>query len=273
MKSIRTKTTLLTVIAIIVAMGIAMFLGVHAIRKLGNTDTDQMLYLLCETGQKNLDYYFSSVEQSVEMVYSYAEEDLQSIETPSSEGLAAHVENVRSMFEKAVSQTNGVLTYYYRIDPDLSHAVKGFWYTNLDGEGFTEHEVTDITLYDTNDTDNLVWFTVPKATGSSIWLPPYITDNLDKRVISYNVPIYWNGLFIGVIGIEIDYSTMADQVDNITLYENGYAFINDDEGKIIYHPHMDVYEQDAENQRENPAGLVSEDTYYRYTYDGIERFV
>ena len=150
------------------------------------------------------------------------------------------MDRVNDIFQKLAYNTNGVLTYYYRIDPEVSKNVKGFWYVNTDDNGFQEHEVTDITEYDTNDTSSLVWFTVPKATGEGVWLPPYITENLDARVISYNVPVYHNGQFIGVIGIEIDYSTMAEVVNHITLYDNGYAFLNDDEGNIIYHPQMDV---------------------------------
>ena len=38
--------------------------------------------------------------------------------------------------------------------------------------------------------------------------------------------MYLDDRFIGVIGIEMDYSFMTEQVDNITLYDNGYAFVN-----------------------------------------------
>lgn len=113
MNSIRTKTTLLSVCAIVLAMSIALFLGVIAIRDIGNASAERILLLLCQSAGRNLDSYFGSVE----------------------------------------------------------------------------HQVTDITLYDTEDTSQLVWYTVPKATGEAVWLPPYITDNLDVRVLSYNVPI------------------------------------------------------------------------------------
>ncbi len=99
----------------------------------------------------------------------------------------------------------------------MSATVPGFWYTNLDGKDFTEHPVTDISRYDTEDTSQLVWFTVPKKTGSPIWLSPYITDNLDVRVLSFNYPVTYRGRFIGVIGIEIDHTTMAEQVESIRL--------------------------------------------------------
>lgn len=270
MTSIRTKTTLLTICEIVITITVATLLGITAIRNIGNNSSDRMLRLLCESGEKNLDYYFESVEQSVEMVSAYVESDLAGLTAKQlEEYLPEHLENVKDIFIKMIYQTNGVLTYYYRIDPAFTKNAKGFWFVNLDGEAFIEHEVTDITLYDVEDTSALVWFTVPRSTGKSIWLPPYITDNLDVRVISYNTPIYLKDIFIGVIGIEIDYSTMAEQVDHITLYENGYAFINDSEGTIIYHPKMDVTTM-AEHPKV-PKGLLSNDAYIRYKFDGVEK--
>ena len=185
------------------------------------------------------------------------------------EDLQAHTDRVSDVFQKLAYNTTGVLTYYYRIDPEVSRNVKGFWYINTDNNGFREHEVTDITDYDTNDTSALVWLTVPKATGEGVWLPPYITENLCARVISYNVPIYHDRQFIGVIGIEIDYSTMAEVVNHITLYDNGYAFLNDAEGNIIYHPKMDV--TTMATMPKVPSGLLSNDKYIRYSYDGVEK--
>ena len=271
MKSIRTKTTFLTVILVIAAVIITTILGVTAVRNVGRSSSEQILQLLCETGEKNLDAYFTDIEQSVELVSTFADEDLATIEEPDAKHLQEHMERVSSLFEKTAYNTLGVLTYYYRVDPEFTEDVDGFWYVNLDGDGFVEHEVTDITQYDTDDTSSLVWFTVPKSTGSSIWLPPYITENLDTRVLSYNVPIYWNDRFFGVIGIELDYSTMANEVDHITLFDNGYAFINDDEGNIVYHPYMETTELSGANKPVVPDGLLTADPIFRYTYDGIEK--
>lgn len=269
--SIRTKITMLTVSAIVIAMTMATLVGSLAIRNLGNSDSNQLLLLLCETGQKNLDYYFSSVENSVELVSTYAEEDLEGLSTLDAKAFQDHVDRVSAIFDKTARSTNGAITYYYRIDPEVSDTVEGFWYTDLDGEGYKEHQVTDITLYDTSDTSNLVWFTVPKDKDEPVWQSPYVTDNLDVRVISYNVPIYWHGEFVGVVGMEIDYSVMAEQVDSITLYENGYAFINDAEGNLVYHPYIDVSSLDAKSVPKVPEGLMDEETLVRYTFEGVNK--
>lgn len=268
MRSIRTRMTLLTVCMIVITVTSMALLSVFFIRNTEKQKSNQLLLLLCETGERNLDYYFNSVQKSVSKVASFVESDMDGLED---EQLARHMERVRKQFDVMASKTNGVLTYYYRIDPEVSKSVKGFWYTNLDGEGFVEHEVTDISRYDTKDTSKLVWFTVPKYEGEPVWLSPYMTDNLDKRVISYNVPIYWRGEFVGVVGIEIDYSTMAEQVESIRLYNNGYAFLSDAEGRLFFHPRIDVSKYPEGEAPVLPIEATNKSTFVQYTYDGVEK--
>ena len=268
MRSLRTRITLMTVCVVALVLSVVTFTSVLFIRNNERRKSDQLLLLLCETGEKNLDYYFNSVQKSVAKVASFAEADIDGLET---EQLETHMEHVNRYFDEMAHKTNGVLTYYYRIDPAVSDSVKGFWYTNISGDGFVEHKVTDITQYDTADTTKLVWFTVPKYEGKAIWLPPYITDNLNKRVISYNVPIYHMQEFIGVVGIEIDYTTMAEQVDSIRLYSNGYAFLSDAEGNLFYHPRVDVTKLKEGEFPQIPEGLISEGTFFRYSYEGVEK--
>ena len=267
--SIRSKITTLTIYAVVITMVIVTVIAVTSVKKIGDESAEKILTLMSETGQKNLDSYFESVEKSVEFVSAYAEADLMNL---SDDDLTSHVERVESVFNKVASRTEGALTYYYRIDPEITDKVDGFWYVDSGGEeGFERHEVTDISGYDTSDTSNIVWFTVPKNTGEPIWLPPYVTENLDVRVISYNVPIYWDETFVGVIGIEINYQTMATQVDNIKLYDNGYAFINDSEGNLIYHPYIDITTMSDDEKPKTPDGLVSESTIVKYSFDGVSK--
>lgn len=265
MPSIKSKMTTMMIYVIVIAMAISAFLSVAALRSVGSRDADQLLLLMCETGQKNMDNYFKSVEQSVAMLSAYVESDLDGLDD---EKLQAHLSRVVPIFDKVISKTNGVLTYYYRIDPSISQNAKGFWYVIYD-EGIVSHDVTDITRYDTKDTTKLVWFTLPKAAGKPVWTKPYITENLGARVISYNTPIFHNGEFVGVIGIELDYSLMAKLVNNMTVCENGYAFLNDSDGTIIYHPRMDITAMTEHPQV--PSGLISNEKFIHYNFEGVEK--
>ena len=265
MKSIRGRITLLTALTAVASLVSATIVGIVLIRNLGKSDSEKMLSLLCETGEKNLDSYFNDVENSVETVSKFAQEDLNKIEPAQ---LDDHMDRVSSLFENVAINTSGVLTYYYRVEPENTN--DGFWYIKTD-EGFVSHEVTKLDEYDLNDTSSIVWYTVPRTTKKSIWLPPYITENLGARVFSYNVPIMRNNVFFGVIGIEIDYKTVAEQVNNIKLFDNGYAFINDNEGNIVYHPRIDVTALTDENKPKVPNGLLSEEKYVFYNYEGQDK--
>ena len=79
MNSIRTKFTFLTLSAIIVALGIATYIGVYSIKTLGKSDADQMLQLKCTTGAMNLEAYFDGVERSVETVSTLVQDNFENM--------------------------------------------------------------------------------------------------------------------------------------------------------------------------------------------------
>ena len=109
LRSLKTRITLLTVCVIIITVASMGLLSVFFIRSTEQQQSNQLLLLLCETGEKNLDYYFNSVQKSVSKVASYVESDLDGLE----EGqLQAHLDRVSDIFWKLTYKTNGVLTYY-----------------------------------------------------------------------------------------------------------------------------------------------------------------
>ena len=80
MHSLRTRITLLTVCMIIIAVIVVTLLSVLFIQNNEHRQSDQLLLLMCETGERNLDYYFDSVQKSVSKVSSFAEKDLEGLE-------------------------------------------------------------------------------------------------------------------------------------------------------------------------------------------------
>ena len=268
MRSIRTKITLLTAAVVVVTLGIATAIGVSSIKNLGRSDADQMLHLTATTGAMGLEVYFDSVEHSVETVAMLVQDSFEGMPF---KDLESQVERARNLFGRIAYNTNGVLTYYFRIDPELSDTVKGFWYVHQDGGNFEEHEVTDISQYDTGDTSSLIWFTVPKSTGEGVWLPPYYTENLGARVVSYNVPVYWENKFVGVIGIEIDYEMLAQEVEHIKIFDTGYAFILDEDSNVVYHPQLDSTQLNLETTAIDDPDEQIGSNHVKYNYGGVEK--
>ena len=64
---------------------------------------------------------------------------------------------------------------------------------------------------------------------------------------------------------------MAEQVDSIRLFDNGYAFLSDAEGNLFYHPRIDVTEFTEETTPVTPEGVLGESTFVKYTFEGIKK--
>ena len=104
MHSLRTKTTLLTLCGIIIAVIVVTLLSVLFIVNTEHHKSDQLLLLLCETGEKNLNYYFDGVEDSIDKVAKYAEDNLDGLETKQ---LERHVKDVEKVFDLTANRTSG----------------------------------------------------------------------------------------------------------------------------------------------------------------------
>ena len=279
-KTIRLRIAVLNAIAVSACILITSIIGSISIANQGHESSERALSLLCEIGQDNINNYFKSVEQSVDIVSGLIDENLDSIDDSEFDTkFANHIAQSRSAFLEIADHTNGVLTFYYRIDPEIAATTHedGFWYTNLDGQGFIEHEVTDI-----SDSHNeCPWFWIPKETGNPVWLTPYDTDSLQGvTVISYNAPVYRSSggenTFIGVVGIEISYHTLGEQIKNIKVHRTGFAYIVDNkDGSIIYHPHLDILSMPVEERPSIPEGFVKaikgDKHHIEYTFQGVQK--
>lgn len=275
MRSIRTKITLISTISIVLAIFVTTLVSCIYLSNFGHESVEQSLALSCEDGKNNLNYYFKSVEQSVNTVSKLIDADLDDIDDAHyNEQFTAHMAEARTIFNAAAKNTNGVFTYYYRIDPSISDITneKGFWYVDLDGKGFVEHEVTDIS----DDQNECVWFYEPKKSGQPLWLEPYVTDNLDEIVISYNVPVYRHSSFVGVVGIEISYHTLGAQIRDIKVLKSGFAYIIENkQGSIIYHPYIDILSMSESERPSIPSGFLDSflknEHHMAYQFQGVNK--
>ena len=69
-----------------------------------------------------------------------------------------------------------------------------------------------------------------------MWMEPYLNENINVYMISYVVPLYAsNGTSIGIVGMDIDFSTLTDEVDGISIYDTGYAFLTNADGVLMHH--------------------------------------
>ena len=172
MHSIRFKLSAITLAAILVSILTVVLTVVFTVRDESDRSATENLTLLCENQRQLLDDYFDSIEQSVEMAANITVDSLDSValveggvageyarkhgQTPEQAKaldayLAAHCEEVQEAFGSVANHTNGVVTYYYCISPDISNNEHGFFYSKVGKTGFEEQEPLDARKLDPKD--------------------------------------------------------------------------------------------------------------------------
>ncbi len=304
MHSIRTKLTALTIAALLVSLLSIGSMGIFAVRSQGERYTAQTMNLICDNCRASLDEYLNSVEQSVDMVTRYIGETLDSMDLvdggvigASGSGdslpgrdwaserqrqldarLNTHVENVRTVFRSVANHTHGVITYYYRINPEVSRDVEGFLYSQIGQAQFSEVPMTDLLLYSPDDVEHVGWYYIPIQRGRPSWIGPYQNDNLGVRMVSYVTPIYKAGTFVGVVGMDIDYDTLVNQINSVRILDSGYIILADEDGNVVYHPELSLGDSIAGDGLEltdvlSRFGAAKESgaNPIRYTYHGVTK--
>ena len=270
MRSIRSRFTYLTTFAVIISVLATIMIFCFPVVRYISARTDDTLRLVCSEKQESLDNYFSSIEQSVDTVANYAQNDLTE-----EDDIDAHISKTEKLFSTVAPNTKGTLTYYYRVAPEIADGEKGFWYQNsgMDGKVFQSSELTEIGKYDPDNISRVGWYYIPKATGEPVWIEPYFNENMGVRMISYVVPVYRGGEFFGVVGIDFSYDSLVANMEDIDEFDSGYAFLANRDGEIIYHRDLETGTQISDSV---PAELLASaedgnDSVIRYTYKGIEK--
>ena len=295
--SIRFKITAITVAAILVAILAIVSASYPPTREETDRRSVEVMRLIGENTKNALNDYFVNVEQAVNLTANMAADSLDSLvlvecgaagssagpdrRTPEQTArldayIAEHCERVLRTFESAASHTNGIITYYYCINPDISQTEHGFFYSRVGKAGFVAQPPLDARTLDPEDLEHTTWYYTPIRRGRPSWVGPYTAHFLDEMwTCSYLVPIYSTGTLIGVLGMDIPQEVLNSHVSSVRVYDTGFASLCDLDGHILFHPDLEkgivpslsglsVSQELMHNEN-------SGDTLIRYTVDGEQR--
>ncbi|MCK9399302.1 MAG: ATP-binding protein [Bacteroidales bacterium] len=88
------------------------------------------------------------------------------------------------------------------------------------------------------------WYQIPKELGTALWSEPYFdTGGADMLLSTYSVPLYsekdGEKKFVGILTIDLSLDWLQLYVNEIKVYETGYAFMISKTGSMITHPIKD----------------------------------
>ena len=298
MHSIRTKITVLTVSAILICSILIGTLSAFTVKSREELNSERLLNTICESKLDKINNYLNTIETSVESVsrFVYGTFDIVALSDANAIGATGSGRSLRKRIRTAAQQDTldnylrehlaetqevcktiaennpSILSYYYRINPELSNNMTGFWYARQNSNHFKKLAMTEIGEYKPDDFAHVGWYYQPLERGRPSWLDPYENKNLGEMVVSYIMPLYKSGTFIGEIGMDISYATLVNQIKELKIMETGYAFLTDRKGKIVYHPqlsHGTLLGDVSEEMK--TAGKSSDTRMIRYSNNGVQK--
>ncbi len=81
------------------------------------------------------------------------------------------------------------------------------------------------------------WFIIPQTKKVSYWSEPWIDTNLTPQPItSYSLPMYENGVVIGIVRTDMSLKVLQRIISSVRLLKTGYAILLTKNGTYVTHP-------------------------------------
>lgn len=277
MKSLQTKFVILILGCILLCSIIVGGAGVLRAQKVIDEEAERNMNLLCSDRAEDVDFQLTRIEQSVEMIFGYAQSQMKDLnQMKTDEGyLQSYTEKLEDVAVNAAENTDGAIAVYVRYNPEEFPPTSGlFWERNERRGKFKELTPTDFSIYASDDTEHVGWYYIPVQNGQATWMEPYMNQNLNVEMISYVIPLIKDGEVIGVVGMDIDFSVITESVRNMECYDTGYAFLVDKDAKVLYHKTLptNVYMGEVDNSLLPVVKALdsgsSGDTLFTYQWNG-----
>jgi methyl-accepting chemotaxis protein len=187
-----------------------------------------------------------------------------------------------SLDDRLVSIANGdeknspdVFDYLSQLQKQNSNQIENLLITNSSGKEIisSESEKSDIDLSDRDY--------VQKALKGNVTISEVIiSKTTGKPVISIAMPLNLNDKVVGIIAATIKFEDISKYASNVKIGNNGYAYVIDKNGLLVYHPKTEKILKEnilSDNNDQLKAlfdkAKAGQTAEGYYTYDGVRKFV
>ena len=266
MKSIKTKIFTIVLTGIIASSVIIGSFGVFWSSTAIRNESSQVLDLMAQVQTDGLNSMFSEVEQSSIVLSHYVSENLDDFSIFQNEDrFSRYIGKLEDIAFYLANCTNSALSVYVRFAPELTDEVASILWIRRKGV-FEQDSLCDFPIYE-SDFDNS-WYYRARKYGIGVWTKPYYNEDIKEYVVSYGIPVYKNGKFFAVVGMDIDFDSIVSVVNSISVYKTGYAFLTDEAFVVTYHRSIPsgtrIVEETSDFKQLN-LGLANAD-FYEYIF-------
>ena len=214
-----------------------------AVGNLAYEHTNETLREMSVICRERLYRTFFSIRQGVNGMKLQAIDAIESYDriANDSEYREEYLKEMKNKLSFIAFGIDGSISYYLRIKPEIAGTKGGFSMQREEArwEGalspYIEREPIDLAPYDPDDDQKVGWYYIPMKSHSATWIEPYVDAVTNFYVISYVAPLFKDGEFLGVIGMDIDFNFIIQELRRMSIYDYGYVYIMDRNNTVLYH--------------------------------------
>ncbi|MEC9488504.1 MAG: methyl-accepting chemotaxis protein [Halanaerobium sp.] len=125
---------------------------------------------------------------------------------------------------------------------------------------------------------NMEWYYEAVLYPEGIWSKPYLDEVTGQMVFSYKLPILIDGTRVGLVGMDISSNSFIKTINDIKLYQTGYAFLLNQDYDFFVHPRFGLNENLATVDNGSLEFMIDklgakEDGIFTYELEGQEKIM
>lgn len=232
MRKISTSIIISIVMCVVVAAVVVGSISITvAVDEINKEATDKLSAMSLQYAS-DINMQYQNLESLAESVSSYVAGTYDSIRITDKQYNIDYMEQLGGYLKRVTQLHPEIVSMYSYCSPKAMSSMIGAWYTG--GEAVATDMDEEYEKY-LNRTEDWEWYYQTVAAGEAIWLDPYHKTVFGKTCVSRCEPVYANKKFVGLIGVDVDFSTISDMIQGITIYETGSAFLLDTKKQFLVH--------------------------------------
>jgi len=236
----------------------------------------EQLALLSESESNEFDVLLENAESSLKSLNSLINATFDLEKFKNDPNYVATYDKILSNVVKENLENNNVISEYIVFNPDLIGFTHDVDYSISDGE-LIRAKMFTMEDFDPNSgiTD---WYYAAKNAEKPLWLKPYFWKDFNRDIISYEIPIYEDGELLAVLGTSFDFNIFRNEINNMEVYEKGYACLLSENYDVLVHPTIDMGEDFRKVSNGDFKSIIDkmsekETDTMEYKYNGEEKIL
>lgn len=117
------------------------------------------------------------------------------------------------------------------------------------------------------------WYILAKEAQDTIWTKPYLDADTGDMIVSIASPVYdSSNKFIGVVSVDVTITSLAEQMNNVQIGQDGYPILVDSDYRIVTHKDTTLMGTSLTSQDLVDAIKSNDEGVVTYKYENNNKF-